>query len=485
MNKKSPDFNNSSLRSSSNKREVVPVFKNNEERRIANKIKIRLHHQLIQAIKRNIEQKQIHYLAHQNKLQTPNTKKILEFVIHLFPVFLISIIASKIIPVLGQAEIFHTSIVFIMLQLALCIPWMSQMACLPLYSRLGHELYLLKTVKIEKIILQFFPGILIVSALIETLFISSYGFVNHLTFEIIILMIGSCVFHTSFSLLMTYGSVAKKWSVWMISWFIYGISLFLWPTKILYPPLLSSLFMFSYLLKKNGKMPSVRFDKKLYSSFMLGMMMGLVLWIDKVLAYNFHHFFADRNALSDFSSWMLFVPLIPSIITFNLYYVFFAPLIDQELKEVIQSMDKENIYEFIRKKNVLSLTIQSTWAKVVSVIYLISIFSSFLYSYLNHIEFYKTLGLFLLPASLTSIAIVLNSFLLLRLKKMIFITTGLVVSLNLGAMLYSVFGDWNIIKTYNGISMVTSLLMMILLLVIILLGMKKWNNLHLPVLRGE
>lgn len=465
-----------------------------DQKHLAKKIKMNLHRQLTKVVQKNIKIKQKQYLAKQElekelkrKQIVSNLRKTLEFIVHLFPVGLIGLIASSVMPKVNSIQFFNRPLVNIMLFLALCIPWMAQMCCLSLFSRIGYEAYLDKNIRVEKTILKYTPGIILISLFFQSGLLGVFSLWAHFSINLYLYILGSCIFHSFFALLMTYGSSTKHWTPWLMSWIIYGLSFLIFPEKILYAPLFASTFMLVFLIVKNGNIPLPSIDKNVISQMLIGGMIGLLIWIDKIFAFNATYFFGAEKIkiYSGFSAWMIFVPLLPSIIGLNCYYVFFAPVLESKLNDVIYSIDQENLQKFLEKRKALSLTIQNIWSKIFVFTILLSIVFAAFYAHINNLRFFYILGIFLLPAVLTNITIALNSLLILRQKSTILKTGFAIFVINTIVMGLGIHNKIKFLENYSSLNMVLTYSMFLVLILLFVIGLKKWDSPHMSVLMGE
>ncbi len=265
-----------------------------------------------------------------------------EYLLHLAPVILVSIVFLFLRESVLSSKIGNKTFSEFIQVVAISVPWLTQLACMPLYASIGNKVYrhgrrIIPSALIGKIPIVFSLSLLFV-ILLTPILRHYLAWDDVFTRNYVI----SCALHILFAQLMIFAVMLKKWPIWICAWIIYSLAFILFPEIWYLPPLLSALFNLFFLLKKLTVMPKIEWESKVLGWMTRGLVTGLVLWLDKILL------FVMRP--QEFNSSIVFFSLIPNILVVNYFYILKSPLIEKHLTRTIEMISKGSIEEFLALK---------------------------------------------------------------------------------------------------------------------------------------
>ncbi len=348
------------------------------------------------------------------------------FLLQAFPVVLIGVVLFYIGPSILSLQVGEISLRKFFFLIGLSIPWMSHLACMPIYIKLGNILYENKDLSIAYLILETVPVVWALSTLVILFFGVGLGQIFSWETSLVWIYILTCSLHILFSQLMIYGQLSRKWTSWFFSWIIYGASLFFFPHLWFLPPLLGSLFLSIYLFFISKEIPFPSWDWKYFSWMKAGLFLGIVLWADKFFIFLFFKNYYNFN--------LIFFSLIPSVILLNYFFIFKSPEIEKKLNETINSICSESIQNYVSRMSDLYHVVKISLLKIFIFGLFVNIIAVFVYY--NFFEAsYENNYIFVVSFLLTFQTIVLNLLVTLR-KLSVLSLFSFLYMISLGLLLF-------------------------------------------------
>lgn len=390
-----------------------------------------------------------------------------EFLAHLLPVALVGLAAYQI-----PSEVMNSTVSgipyknFVVL-VALFVPWISQLACLPLYSRLGVDLYNDKETKIERVILTYAPGVWGASSFVVGSFILGMAMAQKWNVGLTMALSASCLLHILFALLMTYGPMTKRWAPWVFAWISYASAIAIAPEAYLLPPLMGAAVMLHHLLWQNKGFSKFKLDPSMSKVMLSGLILGLFLWFDKLVLYVFG---AKDSSLFEVNT--VFSSLIPTILTLNFYYIYKAPSLEKKLNELINSMGSNNIRTFMSKEEKLHRYVMNLFFQVIVLHFICSVVFGFLIYSLLDVNIKQMIFHYSVALGLGCSSVIFNGLLPIKEERTIawfggIYLVGTVILTKLGAL------SW------------LSIFVMVLLGALVVVSGHLWKTPHQAVLGGR
>lgn len=344
--------------------------------------------------------------ASSRKSRTLTNVQLLKFFIQLVPIILTSLALYCIKEKVEHIQVGNKSFYEFLMLVALSAPVLSQLACTPLYIKLGDEIYKNGKKRIPDLLLSGIPTLWLMGTLTALAISLIFHFFSDWSFILSMFFVLSCSLHILFAQLMIYGSLLRRWKLWVGAWLMYASALVTFPEQWFLAPILASLFIFSGILVRIENLPRPTFEKKFIWGMLRGLALGLILWIDKLILY--------ATDPKSFDPAVVFTALIPTVLVLNYYYVFITPRIEKSLESVIRSMATDPVKVFMEKRHKTFQLIRKSIMHVALINLIINVlFTTFALRYSPAAPKFIKL-IYLHSAMITFSSVILNGLLLVR-----------------------------------------------------------------------
>jgi hypothetical protein len=230
------------------------------------------------------------------------------------------------------------------LLLAYALPVCSQIMCFPLNKSLGDDIFNQGKTIIEAKLLSHLPstfitGFLLV-LLIGLILSSKYSWSP----DSILFFTALMALHGLAFQLMIYVSVRKRWLLCIVCWFLYTLTSYLWPSQILLPPFVMALtLLFQISTQRKGAL-ELLVKRDYFKHAFLGLLLGIVLWGDKLMIIFRGESELHFNTLS-------FIGMLPAVGISIYYTTRLSPHIHLNLQKTMHSLSHNPIDLFNKKRN--------------------------------------------------------------------------------------------------------------------------------------
>jgi hypothetical protein len=270
--------------------------------------------------------------------------------IHLLPMFLLSTIYVLIGKRVEGIMVGGIHLSQLVLYVALSLPLLAQMACMPLFTRLGEDVYRYGREVLAMQLAARLPGVFLPSALVTALYAAAVARYQLWEHAALLFFLRSMVLHVLFSQLLVYGFLAKEWGAWSLAWIAYAVAFLVVPEHADLVPLAGIAVMAGFLAWRVRARPRLVADEETPRLMLRGIGVGAIIWADKVAMTILY---PDR-----LQPVVVFVSLIPSVLLLNYFYVRHAPLAESRLKAALRSMEHDAVPVFDRQREICFMQIR-------------------------------------------------------------------------------------------------------------------------------
>ncbi len=203
-----------------------------------------------------------------------------------------------------------------MLAGSVAVPLLAQIACAPLYSVLGEEVYENGPAALMPSFLSHWPSVFFRSITLVVLLSAPFALTAHWSTGAVL----------AFGLFMLCSLAMVQWFVvpimerryglWAVAWSAYAAVLLLTPRLCLIAPLAALIVVAGWMLRRRSFFP-VRSTPNVWRGFATGSVQGTLIWLNPLLLL-----LVSGHA---FRPTFVFLSLLPAIILFNAYFTMIAP----------------------------------------------------------------------------------------------------------------------------------------------------------------
>lgn len=332
--------------------------------------------------------------------------QLIKFFIQLIPILLTSLALYFLKEKVENIQVGNKSFYEFLMLVALSAPVLSQLSCTPLYIKLGDEIYKNGKKRIPDLLISGIPTLWMMGTLASSILGIIFYYFSDWSLKLSLYYVLSCSLHILFAQLMIYGSILRRWKLWIGAWLMYTVALITFPEQWFLAPIMASGFMFTGIFVNLGSFPKPTFEKRFFWGMLRGLALGLILWIDKLILYAIE----PKN----FDPALVFTALIPTVLVLNYYYVFITPRVEKSLEEVIKSMTTDPVKVFMEKRKITFQLIRKSIMHVALINLVINVvFTAFALRYSPAAP--KLIKLiYLHSAMITFSSVILNGLLLVR-----------------------------------------------------------------------
>ncbi len=258
-----------------------------------------------------------------------------QLVLHLTPVLLLTTVFPLVDDEIGSARIGGVGLTSVVLASSMTVPWLSQSVCMPLYRGIGEVLHRGDRDALLAGFCRAWPLIALRSLSVVLLFAVPVQLVLDWPLRVLGAYLVLTVLHLLFVQLLVLTNRPDHRGMWAAAWTAYAAALFVAPTVWALPPLLGILVLLVPLRHHVRRLadPLVLDRRDVASDLVRGLLLGAVLWSDK--------FVFLLAAGRDFAVDVVFLALLPAILAYNAYFVFFAPRFDLQVSAMRTAMEAE------------------------------------------------------------------------------------------------------------------------------------------------
>jgi hypothetical protein len=397
------------------------------------------------------------------QIASPKYRKLTEYFIQLIPLIIISLLISLNQEHLIQQKIGSRNAFELLLATAIAAPWLAQACCMPLYIELGAEIYSQGAGRtpalLSYLMMKFVWPVLTLTTIVTLIFKTYLGF----DFLFSLNFFGLCILQIFYSQFMVLPLTLKRWDIWLASWISYFMTLAIFPSLWLLPPFIGILTIKVLNPKATGNF-HFKLKTKVYLFWLgNGLLVGLVLWFDKVAFY--------LSSGKDLNPLFIFISLIPSLLALNYFFIFRLPVLEKSLSSTISSINHRSIQQFMKLKSSTYNMVKKTFIEVSLLLIFFSIISCLASIYYYGLDVRMSILSHILTILLTLISMILNTMLLLRVFKLFF-------CMSLGLLFFFSLSLW-LAKDYEIFYRKYLVEFILIALFIVLTARRKWKTPHL------
>ena len=259
----------------------------------------------------------------------------IEMALYLSPVLLLTAVFPFATHRILEVHIGGVSLISLILASSVTVPWLSQAVCLPIYRAIGPLIPEGDMDAIQRRFCQVWASTFVRSLPAVAVFALVMQLVMSWTWSAFGTYLTLSMLHVAFTQSLIVSNVARRRGRWAIAWTCYAAVLFLVPTLWYLPPIVG---LVSQLIPLRKYLPYLRQAIRLDAAdvagdLIRGLLLGALLWADKLLLYLKSDGEFDVNAV--------FLALLPAVFAYNYYFVRLAPHIDRSVMDVRNAMETQ------------------------------------------------------------------------------------------------------------------------------------------------
>lgn len=234
---------------------------------------------------------------------------------------------------LETARVGSVSLSTLVLAGSLITPWLSQTVCSPLYKVLSASSPADQTASLHSRWLAAWPLAAGAALLIATLFGFTTGTLLGWDRRTSCALAALCGLNALLSQSMVVAIMQHNYLSWAAAWAAYAFALVAMPTWWFLPPMAGLLTQLGYLAARRPAVLRPTFNRTLIYDLAKGFLIGAVLWSDKL-------FFFLKEPLR-FHALLVFLAILPAIVSYGYYFVRLAPSLDLLVAEMRTTMERD------------------------------------------------------------------------------------------------------------------------------------------------
>ncbi|MGY1769965.1 hypothetical protein [Blastococcus sp. SYSU D00813] len=282
---------------------------------------------------------------------------LVQIALHLSPVLLLTTIFPLVSPEITATRVGGVSLTSIVLASSMTVPWLSQSVCMPLYRGIGEHLHAGDRDALLASFCRVWPLVAVRALSIVAVFAIPVQLVMDWSFTALGAYLCLTILHLFFVQLLVISNTADRRPLWAAAWTAYAAILFLAPTWWFLPPVAGSLVLLVALRRHLRQFANpLHLDvRDVASDLLRGLLLGAVLWADKLLFF--------LTAGQDFDVSTVFLALLPAVLAYNMYFVVLAPRFDDDVRTMRAAMESEPLHRLGAHSSRLATTVAWTVAR--------------------------------------------------------------------------------------------------------------------------
>lgn len=254
---------------------------------------------------------------------------------------------------LRTARVDSISTVALILSASLITPWLSQIVCMPLFAALSGKP---EQDRLASAWLSRWPFVAAASLPVAGMFGAAVGVTLGWNSAAIGALMLLCALNALFSQSLVVGILQRNYLPWAVAWFTFALALVVLPKVWFLPPVAGLFTQLVYLAGTRPARPRLRVTRGVLLQFVKGMLIGAVLWSDKL-------FFYIRSP-RDFQARYVFLAVMPAIVAYGYYFVRLAPGLDEIVTEMRATMEGDVLAHSGSRLRHLSEQVEESIVKV-------------------------------------------------------------------------------------------------------------------------
>jgi hypothetical protein len=280
-----------------------------------------------------------------------------QLVLHLSPVILLTTVFPLVSEDISNTRIGGVSLTSVVLASSMTVPWLSQSVCMPLYRGIGEHLHAGDRDALVRTFCRVWPLVALRGLSVIALFAVPVQLVMQWPLSVLGAYVALALAHLFFVQLLVLANTPDQRWLWAAAWTGYAAALFLVPTLWFLPPLAGIAVLLVPLRRHIPQLarPMVLDGRDVFADLVRGLLLGAVLWADKLL------FFLTGGRQFDVDT--VFLALLPAVLAYNVYFVVLAPRFDRDVAAMRAAMENEPLHRLDDHSGRLAATVTSTIAQ--------------------------------------------------------------------------------------------------------------------------
>ena len=296
-----------------------------------------------------------------NRARTPTGRRpvhtLVQIALHLSPVLLLTTIFPLVSPEISATRVDGVGLTSIVLASSMTVPWLSQSVCMPLYRGIGEHLGAGDRDALLASFCRVWPLVALRALSVVAVFAIPVQLVMDWSAGAFGAYLGLTILHLFFVQLLVISNTADRRPLWAAAWTAYAAILFIAPTLWFLPPVAGILVLLVALREhvRQFAHPLHLDVRDVASDLLRGLLLGAVLWADKLLFF--------LTAGRDFDVDTVFLALLPAVLAYNMYFVVLAPRFDDDVRSMRAAMESEPLHRLGEHSSRLATTVAWTIAR--------------------------------------------------------------------------------------------------------------------------
>lgn len=247
----------------------------------------------------------------------------------------------------------------LVLAASLITPWLSQIACAPLFMALSAPPADGEPPMLGARWLARWPLAAVSSLPVAAVFGLGVGLDLRWPMAAISALIVLCALNSLFSQSMVVGILQRNYLPWATAWLAFALALVIFPRLWFLPPVAALCTQLGWLLAGRPGFVRPALMRAIPAQFAKGALVGGVLWSDKLFFF--------LKTTPRFHAEFVFFGVLPAIVTYGYYFVRLAPHLDEIVADMRETMANDAVAVSVAKLRRLSDRVEQSIVEVACV----------------------------------------------------------------------------------------------------------------------